>query len=292
MCMVCGCGVSLKALGDDGDHHHHHHHDSEHHHGAHGHAPLTFPADGDPLGPLGALHAPGMAPSRIIEVEHDLLAENDRFAAENRKFLAASRILGLNLMSSPGSGKTTLLVRTIADLQPKVAIAVIEGDQQTSFDADRIRAAGAATVQINTGRNCHLDAHMVGHALARLKPRAGSIVFIENVGNLVCPSAFDLGEASRVVMLSVTEGDDKPLKYPDIFAAADMMVVTKVDLLPHVDFSIERCVAFARRIRPAIEVVQVSAKTGEGLDAWYQWIAQCRQDTLQPAGKAPRMPSW
>jgi hydrogenase nickel incorporation protein HypB len=290
MCTVCGCGVSLKALGDDGDHHHHH--DSDHHHGAHGDAPLTFPADGDPLGPLGALHAPGMASSRIIEVEHDLLAENNRFAAENRKFLAASRILGLNLMSSPGSGKTSLLVRTIADLQPNVAIAVIEGDQQTSFDADRIRAAGAATVQINTGRNCHLDAHMVGHALARLKPRADSIVFIENVGNLVCPSAFDLGEASRVVMLSVTEGDDKPLKYPDIFAAADMMVVTKVDLLPHVDFSIERCIAFARRIRPAIEVVQVSAKTGEGLDAWYQWIVQCRQDTLQPAGKATRTPSW
>jgi hydrogenase nickel incorporation protein HypB len=269
MCTVCGCG-SAAAL-SSASIHHHHHDDYEDHDAGCRHDDATAER------PLGAVHAPGTPHTRVIQVEQDILAENNRFAAENRKIFDAGHILGLNLMSSPGSGKTTLLVRTIQDLQPRTSIAVIEGDQQTSFDAERIRAAGAQTVQINTGRNCHLDAHMVGHALRRLKLKPGAVVFIENVGNLVCPAAFDLGEASKVVMLSVTEGDDKPLKYPDIFAASDLMVLTKMDLLPYVDFDVNRCVALARRIQPAISVVQLSATSGEGLDGWYQWIARRRE---------------
>jgi hydrogenase nickel incorporation protein HypB len=286
MCTVCGCGAeAAKATAADNHRHTHHRHT---HHEDHAGHPRDEQANGDTAGPLGAVHAPGMAHSRIIQVEQDILAENNRYADDNRRFFAASRILGLNLMSSPGSGKTTLLVRTIQDLRQDVPIAVIEGDQQTSFDADRIHAAGAASVQINTGRNCHLNAHMVSHALARLKPKSGSVVFIENVGNLVCPAAFDLGEATKVVMLSVTEGDDKPLKYPDIFAASDLMVLTKMDLLPYVEFDVERCIAFARRIRPMIEVVQLSAKGGDGLDAWYRWIVQRRASSRNPeAVEAP-----
>lgn len=274
MCTVCGCGAEA-ATGTPADQHRHFH--RHHPHGqqegdaAHVHDEQE---NADIAGPLGAVHAPGMARSRIIQVERDILDENNRHAADNRRFFADGNILGLNLMSSPGSGKTTLLVRTIEDLRHDVPIAVIEGDQQTSFDADRIQAAGAASVQINTGRNCHLDAHMVAHALAKLTPKSDSVVFIENVGNLVCPSAFDLGEAHKVVMLSVTEGEDKPLKYPDIFAVSDLMVLTKMDLLPHVTFDVERCIALARRIRPTIKVVRLSAKTGDGLGVWYQWIGQ------------------
>jgi hydrogenase nickel incorporation protein HypB len=281
MCTVCGCGPAAAPGAATVDNHPHAHHAHTHHGDPAGHL-HDEQANGAAAGPLGAVHAPGMSRSRTIEVERDILAENNRHAAENRKFFAAGRILGLNLMSSPGSGKTTLLVRTIQDLQQDVAIAVIEGDQQTSFDADRIRAAGAASVQINTGRNCHLDAHMVSHALERLNPEPSSVVFIENVGNLVCPSAFDLGEASKVVMLSVTEGDDKPLKYPDIFAASDVMVLTKMDLLPYVEFNVERCIAFARRVRATIEVVQLSAKRGDGLNSWYRWIEQRREPSLKP----------
>jgi hydrogenase nickel incorporation protein HypB len=302
MCTVCGCGSSLAvptaasgsaaAESHGYSHHHHAHHHNSRHAVAHGHATDHVNderANDDTAGPLGAVHAPGTTRSRIIEVERDILDENNRHAADNRRSFAAGGILGLNLMSSPGSGKTTLLVRTIEDLKQDVPIGVIEGDQQTSFDAARIHAAGAASVQINTGRNCHLDAHMVGHALVRLKPEPGSVVFIENVGNLVCPSAFDLGEAHKVVMLSVTEGDDKPLKYPDIFAASDLMVLTKMDLLPYVAFDVERCIVFARRIRPTIEVVQLSAKSGDGLDAWYQWIEQRRKAGAKPQpAEAPR----
>lgn len=287
MCGVCGCShaatagvpsVDTDLRSRHPDLHREIHADPMHDH----HAPA------DEAGPLGAVHGPGTARTRIIQVERDILEENNRHAADNRRAFAAGRVLGLNLMSSPGSGKTTLLVRTIEDLQQKVPLAVIEGDQQTRLDADRIHAAGAASVQINTGRNCHLDAHMVGHALTQLKPAPGSIVFVENVGNLVCPSAFDLGEAHKVVMLSVTEGDDKPLKYPDIFAISDLMVVTKIDLLPYVEFDVARCIAFARRIRPAIEVVQVSAKSGQGLDDWYRWIEQRRPSAGEPETFAGR----
>ena len=294
MCTVCGCGAEAAPGAAADQHHHSHRHHSHGHPLGHQEGAAAHVHDEhentDTAGLLGAVHAPGMARSRIIQVERDILDENNRYAADNRRFFAAGSILGLNLMSSPGSGKTTLLVRTIEDLRHDVPIAVIEGDQQTRLDADRIQAAGAASVQINTGRNCHLDAHMVAHALATLTPKSDSVVFIENVGNLVCPSAFDLGEAHKVVMLSVTEGEDKPLKYPDIFAVADLMVLTKIDLLPYVGFDVERCIALARQIRPTIEVIRLSAKTGDGLGAWYQWIVQRLELGLKPATIEARLP--
>ena len=187
--------------------------------------------------PLGAVHDAATGAERIVAIEQDILGRNNAVAARNRQYFAQRGILALNLMSSPGSGKTTLLVRTIDALKAELPIAVVEGDQQTSLDADRIRATGAQAVQVNTGKGCHLDADMVERALATLAPAEASVVLIENVGNLVCPAAFDLGEAQKVVILSVTEGDDKPLKYPDMFHAADLMVINKVDLLPYVDFS-------------------------------------------------------
>jgi hydrogenase nickel incorporation protein HypB len=293
MCTVCGCGQAT-AEGADGarEHvhdHEHHHHDHPHHHHDHGHDHRPSPglAEGDRPefglldygGGLAGVQIPGMSPARIVEVEQDILGENNRFADDNRALFAGRGILALNLVSSPGSGKTTLLVRTIQDLGARMPLAVIEGDQQTSFDADRVRSTGVPALQINTGKGCHLDAHMVGHGVERLNPEAGSVLFIENVGNLVCPAAFDLGEAHKVVMLSVTEGDDKPLKYPDMFHAADLMLLTKIDLLPHVPFDVDRCVEFARRINPAIEVIHLSATSGEGLDAWYRWIDRRRAVT-------------
>ena len=218
------------------------------------------------------------AAERLVRVEQDILADNDRLAARNRAFFLERQILGLNLMSGPGAGKTTLLVRTIEDLRGAVPISVIEGDQETSFDAERVRSAGVRAVQINTGKGCHLDARMVGDALLGLAPNQRSVVFIENVGNLVCPAAFDLGEAARVVLLSVTEGDDKPLKYANMFAAAQLMLVTKIDLLPFVPFDLQRCSAFARRLNPEIEIMPVSATSGDGMDRWYGWIARRQAD--------------
>jgi hydrogenase nickel incorporation protein HypB len=220
-------------------------------------------------------HAHGTDTGRAIAVEEDILSRNDAEARANRRRFDARGLFVLNLVSSPGSGKTTLLVETINRLAGKATISVIEGDQQTSNDADRIRATGARAIQVNTGKGCHLDAHMVGHAFDHLDPPAGSILMIENVGNLVCPAAFDLGEAHKVVVLSVTEGEDKPLKYPDMFAAADVMVLNKCDLLPHLDFNASLCEENARRINPAIEVLRVSARTGEGMDAWLAWL--CRR---------------
>jgi hydrogenase nickel incorporation protein HypB len=209
-----------------------------------------------------------------MAIERDILSRNDAEAAANRRRFAEHGIFALNLVSSPGSGKTTLLVETIRHLQGEPAVAVIEGDQQTSTDADRIRATGARAVQVNTGKGCHLDAHMVGHALEHLEPSDDSVVMIENVGNLVCPAAFDLGEAHKVVVLSVTEGEDKPLKYPDMFAAADLMVLNKCDLLPHLAFDADLCEANARRVNPAIEVLRLSATTGEGLASWLAWVRE------------------
>lgn len=217
-------------------------------------------------------HAHDTEPERALAVERDILGRNDAEAARNRRRFAARGIFALNLVSSPGSGKTTLLVETIRRLGAALPIAVIEGDQQTSNDADRIRATGAAAIQINTGKGCHLDAHMVGHAFDHLDPPAGSVLMVENVGNLVCPAAFDLGEAHKVVVLSVTEGEDKPLKYPDMFTASDLMVLNKCDLLPHLDFDPGLCEANARRINPGIAVMRVSSKTGEGMDAWLRWL--------------------
>jgi hydrogenase nickel incorporation protein HypB len=209
---------------------------------------------------------------RRLQVEESLLSLNERHAQANRAWLAERSVRLINLMASPGAGKTSLLVKTLTDLAGQVPFAVIEGDQQTSLDAERIRACGVPAVQINTGKACHLDAHQVGHALAELDPPTGALVFVENVGNLVCPAGFDLGEDKRVVLLSVSEGEDKPLKYPYMFYHADLVLVTKVDLLPHVDFLLERCIEYTRRLRPDAEVFTVSVKTGEGLDRWYAWL--------------------
>ena len=217
-------------------------------------------------------HAPGLSQAKMVQIEQDILSKNDRHARFNREFLAERGIFAVNLVSSPGSGKTTLLTETIQRLQPTTPVTVIEGDQQTTNDADRIRATGAKALQINTGKGCHLDASMVERALERLQPEENSVLFIENVGNLVCPAAFDLGEAHKIVVLSVTEGEDKPLKYPDMFRAASLMLLNKVDLLPYVSFDVARCIEYARRINPEIEVMQVSATKGDGMDLWVNWV--------------------
>jgi len=213
----------------------------------------------------------------MLQIEQDILSKNDQFAAANRAWFRDKGILALNLVSSPGSGKTTLLTRSIQDLKGRYALAVIEGDQQTSHDADRIRATGVPALQINTGKGCHLDAHMVGHAVASLALKDKSLLFIENVGNLVCPAAFDLGEAHKVAILSVTEGEDKPLKYPDMFHAADLMLLNKTDLLPYLDFDVAKCIDYARRVNPGITVLRVSARSGEGLADWYAWLGERMQ---------------
>lgn len=209
---------------------------------------------------------------RLIRIEQELLGKNNAYAAQNRAFFDEHHIFVLNLVSSPGAGKTTLLVETIKALKDRIPIAVIEGDQQTEHDADRIRATGTPAVQINTGRACHLDAHGIGHAVMELGVKDNSLLAIENVGNLVCPSSFDLGEAHKVVVLSVTEGDDKPLKYPDMFHAADLMLINKTDLLPYVEFDIERCSSYARRVNPDIRIIRLSSTKGENFSTWTDWL--------------------
>jgi len=357
MCVVCGCGQPEGAPG-----------------GVAGEAPVVAPGTGDLHFGAGAarVSVPGMSAERAIRLEADVLGENNRQAAANRAHFLAHGVTALNLVSSPGSGKTTLLAATIEALRrrtPATAVAVIEGDQQTSNDADRIRATGAPAIQVNTGKGCHLDAPMVAAAFARLPlhghehgPGDGqghahphphehahahghahehahghgphehdhgldhghghahahthaqgrmqgqahdqahaqglahehgqghhhhdpaALLFIENVGNLVCPALWDLGEAAKVVILSVTEGEDKPLKYPDMFAAARAMVLHKVDLLPYVDFDVARCIEYARRVNPAIEVLLVSARSGQGLDAWLDWILEAAHQTAHHGG--------
>jgi hydrogenase nickel incorporation protein HypB len=217
-------------------------------------------------------HPHDHAHTHEVTLEKKVLAANDRLAERNRGWLAARDVFALNLVSSPGAGKTTLLVRTVQELAARIPIAVVEGDQETARDAERIRVAGAEAMQVNTGTGCHLDAGMLARALEALDPPPHSLLMIENVGNLVCPALFDLGEAAKAVILSVTEGDDKPLKYPHMFRAASLMILNKVDLLPHVDFDVDACIAHARRINPDIEVLQVSATTGTGLKAWYRWL--------------------
>ncbi len=290
MCTVCGCGtasVEARDKASDRDapqeagHHAHHHHDHAHdddHHHAHPHQhhhDHRHGHDGEAIdfgAGLAGVHAPGLTQDRIVRIERDILSKNDAYARDNRAFFAARGVIALNFVSSPGSGKTTLLVRAIEELKAKFPVAVIEGDQQTSNDAERIRATGAPAVQINTGKGCHLDAHMVGHALDRLELGKGELLFIENVGNLVCPAAFDLGEAPKVVVLSVTEGEDKPLKYPDMFAAADLMLLNKADLLPYLSFDVGKCLANALKVNPHLQTLVVSAQTGEGMAALYAWI--------------------
>jgi hydrogenase nickel incorporation protein HypB len=210
----------------------------------------------------------------VVELEARILAKNDAMAERNRAWFKGREILALNLVSSPGAGKTTLLERTIRDLKDELKLYVVEGDQATARDSERIRVAGASAVQVNTGSGCHLEADMVARGLQELRPAPGSIVMIENVGNLVCPALFDLGERAKVVILSVTEGDDKPLKYPHMFKAAKVMALNKMDLLPHVDFDPGRALANALEINPSIASIRLSARTGEGLDAWYDWLRQ------------------
>lgn len=217
-------------------------------------------------------HAPGISQRRMLEVEIDVLDKNNRIAARNRARFAARQQLVLNLVSSPGSGKTTLLTETLLRLKNRLPCAVIEGDQQTVNDAARIRATGTPAIQVNTGKGCHLDAQMIADAAPRLPLAEHGILFIENVGNLVCPASFDLGERHKVAVLSVTEGEDKPLKYPHMFAAASLMLLNKVDLLPYLNFDVEQCIAYAREVNPEIEILLVSATKGDGMDAWLEWL--------------------
>ncbi len=261
MCATCGCGqdeARVTAVGGGGTTGQAHGHGHGHGHDGTGHDHVHVAPDPD-------------VRTHTLDLEVAVLAKNDELAARNRAWLTEHGITALNLMSSPGAGKTTLLERTIAaSTRP---VTVIEGDQETLFDAERIRRAGARAVQVNTGAGCHLDATMVARALETLRPEDGSLLFIENVGNLVCPALFDLGEQHKVVVISVTEGDDKPLKYPHMFAAADVVVLNKTDLLPYVDFDTDRLTADARRLRPDVQVLPVSARTGENLDSWLEWLA-------------------
>ena len=282
MCGHCGCGDKAgttvlnlqtgKESAMERDHHHHDHgHDHDH---AHGHA---HDHDGDHHHHHDDHdhhdHDHGHDGGEVIALEARILVKNEALAARNRAWFKGREILALNLVSSPGAGKTTLLERTIGDLKGRMALFVIEGDQATANDGERIRAAGAPAVQVNTGAGCHLEADMVARGLKELKPGPSSVVMIENVGNLVCPAMFDLGERAKVVILSVTEGDDKPLKYPHMFRAAQIMILNKTDLLPYVDFDVARAIANARQVNPDITVLQLSARTGEGLEAWYDWLA-------------------
>jgi hydrogenase nickel incorporation protein HypB len=302
MCTTCGCGegdtrIEGKALdhpharADGTVHAHPHHHEGEHAHphesGAlhwHRHAEGTphshvhgggsaHPHDLAPAAALpDAVHTTDTARDRIVQVEQDILAKNDAYARENRRHFADHGIFALNLVSSPGSGKTTLLVRTIEAWQGRTPIAVIEGDQQTSRDADRVRATGAAAIQINTGKGCHLDAHMVGQALEELGPAAGGLLLIENVGNLVCPAEFNVGEDRKAMVYAVTEGEEKPLKYPVMFRAADVVVVNKIDLLPHLDVDLGLLLANIDAVNPDVPRLLTSARTGEGVDALRDWL--------------------
>jgi hydrogenase nickel incorporation protein HypB len=223
------------------------------------------------LGEAGT-HAPGMSQRKMLEVEIDVLDKNNQLAARNRARFAACQQLVLNLVSSPGSGKTTLLTETLLRLNGRVSCAVIEGDQQTVNDAARIRATGTPAIQVNTGKGCHLDAQMIADAAPRLPLEDNGILFIENVGNLVCPASFDLGERHKVAVLSVTEGEDKPLKYPQMFAAASLLLLNKIDLLPYLHFDVETCLAYAREVNPNIEAILISATSGEGMDQWLAWL--------------------
>ena len=310
MCVTCGCsdkdGVTITdpAAGEKRDEHtpgkasvvyrprrdsghqgvyaneyanaHSHAHEHDHHHPhSHPHAhPHTHDHDhrhgSSESTEAVALHA--RLHGTTVALEQDILSKNQHLAEHNRDWFAERGILALNLVSSPGSGKTTLLERTIRDLHNQLPIHVIEGDQATLNDAERIRATGCKVIQINTGTGCHLDADMLARGLGQLNPPSNSVVMIENVGNLVCPALFDLGEQAKVVILSVTEGEDKPIKYPHMFKASRVMLLNKIDLLPHLHFDVERCIAYSRQVNPGIQVFRVSAQTGEGMTAWYDWL--------------------
>ena len=286
MCGTCGCGseeggvrILAPSMGVEGsveghhhhghshehghhhphDHDHHHHHDHSHAHGHHHH-------HGD-----GVTMAPN---KKVIEVEQDVLHQNQIMAARNRGYFEALNIFSLNLVSSPGSGKTALLERTLKDLKDNLRFYVIEGDQQTVNDANRIAALEVPVMQINTGKGCHLESDMVFEAVKQLKMEPDSILMIENVGNLVCPSMFDLGEQKRVVIISTTEGEDKPIKYPDMFHTSDVCIINKIDLMPHLNFDLNRLKDYALQVNPNLQFFEVSATTGEGMDAWYTWLKE------------------
>lgn len=250
MCRTCGCSPSPDAGSVDHSPAHRHDHHDDHDHGS----PLESP--------------------RVLTLEQRVLERNDRMAAANRRWLRDRGVVAINLMAGPGAGKTTVLERTLRDLGAGVDLLVIEGDQATENDAQRIRAAGGRAIQINTGAGCHLDAAMVAEALVKLDPAPGALVVVENVGNLVCPALFDLGQQVRVVVTSVTDGDDKPLKYPHMFRASDVVLINKTDLLPYVQFDVRSCVARARELNPHVESFEVSATRGDGMVAWYTWLGQ------------------
>jgi hydrogenase nickel incorporation protein HypB len=262
MCATCGCsgGDSSGVV---------HGHEHAHAHEAHPHA---HPHE----------HDHSHQPVATIRLEREVLAKNHRLAERNRGWFAGRDILALNLVSSPGAGKTTLLERTIRELTGEFSLHVIEGDQATDHDARRIRAAGCPVVQINTGTGCHLDAGMVARGLQQLDPPPSSVVLIENVGNLVCPALFDLGERAKVVVCSVTDGDDKPVKYPHMFRASSVMILNKIDLLPHVQFDVDRCLEYARQVNPGLRVFRVSATRGDGLADWYAWLREQKAQRQQP----------
>ncbi len=313
MCETCGCGNpdEFKIHDHKGDHDHHHSHDHEHEHhddhdhddDHHGHDHQHDHPHGNwhehshehdhdghshthPHGHAGSRdhkhehdgnsysHQHEHAPKKVINLNMDILSANNRLAERNRGYFEGKQVLSLNMVSSPGSGKTTILEKTIRDLIATRKIFVIEGDQQTARDAERIEKSGAPAIQINTGSGCHLDAKMIHLALKKMEVENNAILFIENVGNLVCPALFDLGEHKRVVVISVTEGDDKPLKYPYMFQSSNLCIINKTDLLPYVDFDVELAVSNARQLNPDLEFILMSSKTGDGMQEWYQWLGK------------------
>lgn len=272
MCITCGCSddtegtITNLETGQVQHNHHHHTHTLE------DGTVITHSHSHEPHAEAPQIHA--KIHNATVSLEQDILAKNNLLAAQNRGWFKGRNILALNLMSSPGAGKTTLLTRTINDLKHQLPINVIEGDQETINDAKKIQETGCKVVQINTGTGCHLDASMIGRGLQQLNPPLNSVVMIENVGNLVCPALFDLGEQAKVVILSVTEGEDKPIKYPHIFRASEIMILTKIDLLPYVEFDVQRCIEYAQQVNPQIQIFQLSATTGAGLDNWYTWLSE------------------
>ncbi len=297
MCKTCGCsdgaqtrithlgvagGAALDTLGSSRDvpghdaHAHRHGDEAVHGHGVHSHGGAE---------PHSHAHTEPEEGAHLVSLEVRILDKNDRLAERNRGWLAGRGVFALNLMSSPGAGKTTLLEKTLAELADEFPLAVVEGDQETTHDAERIRKAGCNVVQINTGQGCHLEADMVAQGLQEINPAAGSVVFIENVGNLVCPALFDLGEAARVVILAVTEGEDKPVKYPHMFHRADLILINKIDLLPYLSFDLERCLSYLHEVAHHAEVLQISAGTGAGLEPWFAWLRAHRNTALSVAGK-------
>jgi len=294
MCGTCGCGspdgkAVLRKPSQDHSHEHDHHHGHDHHHHeghshSHGHAEdhghshdHDHSHDHHHHGHHHHDHHHHDHRSTVLEVEKNILLQNDMQAARNRGYFEAKQILALNLVSSPGSGKTSILERTLKDLKNEISFAVIEGDQQTLQDANRIDALQIPVIQINTGKGCHLESDMVFDAVKELTPEDESILMIENVGNLVCPSMFDLGEQHRIVILSITEGEDKPLKYPDMFHSSDICLINKIDLLPHLNFDVDKLKEYALQVNPNLQFFEVSATTGEGMQHWYEWLKNARK---------------